>query len=112
MSGTRSQKEQALTHLMRNVLELDDTTGLDKALAYYGYKTITDITAMDKEEIMELVYMSSDTTPVEKHVIMAEKKKLLHAVWWFDHQTASRTVPTVEVSEFPVWNLSNCTVFP
>ena len=95
---TRQKKKEAFTHVMENVLGFSDTSSMMLAMNELEYDSIEDIVTMDKEEVMKLSYemvSSSDTVTIQ--VPMKSKKKLLHVLWWRDHEVsikASKLVTT------------------
>eukprot|EP00957_Ditylum_brightwellii_P183785 13999116-Ditylum_brightwellii.AAC.1 len=73
-----------------------------KAHCELEYDSIKDIVTMDKKEVMRLLYtvkVTKGDTVVEvtKDVTMKLKKRLLHVLWWRDHEVllrASKLVTT------------------
>eukprot|EP00957_Ditylum_brightwellii_P055418 4199592-Ditylum_brightwellii.AAC.2 len=66
-----------------------------KAMGELEYDSIKYIVAMDKEEMMRLLYTAKATegneeAEVTKDVPMKSKKKLLHVLWWCDHRVLLR----------------------
>eukprot|EP00957_Ditylum_brightwellii_P190828 14527921-Ditylum_brightwellii.AAC.1 len=67
--STRQKKKEAFAHVMGNVLDFDNNSPMMMAMEELEYESIEDIVTMDKEEL---------------------KKKLLHALWWRDHEVSLR----------------------
>ena len=99
---TRAQQEAhrkaAFQHLLEDVFELNDDSPLHKALEGLGYDDIEDIVMMTMEEVNTLEYKDDYTDPKEKKkpVPMRMKKKLVHALWWFDEESAKKIDGIVE----------------
>ena len=62
-SSTRSNTQAAFDHLLSQVFNWSSTTPGYIALAYCGYKTITDLVTMTKEEVEELTEDGSKPIP-------------------------------------------------
>eukprot|EP00957_Ditylum_brightwellii_P162976 12410237-Ditylum_brightwellii.AAC.1 len=68
------------------------------AMEELEYDSIEDIVTIDKEEVMGLLYTvtkeneenKENTVEVTKNVPMKSKKKVLHVLWWCDHEVSLR----------------------
>ncbi|MGH3054783.1 MAG: hypothetical protein ACRDL7_07380, partial [Gaiellaceae bacterium] len=85
---TRKQAEEAFEHLFANVLELEDTDPLRRALAEKEYDSILDIAWLSEDGVNGLKF-------VDRHgesVLVPEKKRkmLLHVLWWRTIEAAKR----------------------
>ena len=93
---TRAQAEayrkEALKHLLEEVLQFQDDSAIHKAFKGLGYEDIDDIVMMSNEEVMGLQYKNDwgDDSEATKDVPMRMKKKMIHALWWFDAESAKR----------------------
>ena len=95
---TEAYRQGALTHLLAVVLQFPDDSQVHKAFHGLGYEDIDDIVMMSTEEVMALQYKNdwNNKTEVKKDVPMKMKKKLIHALWWFDAESAKRVDGIVE----------------
>jgi len=83
---SRSRGVEALEHVTINVLKLDKTSQLWKALEDDGFNTISDIATLTDSEINALKYGDVDTNGniTMKTVMKKQRKLLTHLLSWRD----------------------------
>ena len=83
---TRSRGVEAFEHVIINVLKLDKTSQLWKALEDDGFDTISDIATLTDSEINALKYGDVDTNGniTMKTVMKKQRKLLTHLLNWRD----------------------------
>ena len=71
------------------------------AMKELEYDSIEDIVTMDKEEVIKMSYdiVSSQDT-VTTNVPMKSKKKLLHVLWWRDHEVSMKASKLITTDEW------------
>ena len=83
---SRSRGVEAFEHVTINVLKLDKTSQLWKALEDDGFNTISDIATLTDSEINALKYGDVDTNGniTMKTVMKKQRKLLTHLLNWRD----------------------------
>eukprot|EP00957_Ditylum_brightwellii_P062135 4715755-Ditylum_brightwellii.AAC.1 len=64
-----------------------------KAMGDIEYDSTKDIVTMNKEEVVRLSYKvtkEDKSVEVTKDVLMKSKKRLLHVLWWHNHEVLLR----------------------
>eukprot|EP00957_Ditylum_brightwellii_P094217 7173482-Ditylum_brightwellii.AAC.1 len=89
------KKKKAFAQVMGTVLDFKSTSPTIKAMGDLEFDSIKDTVAMDKEEVTRLLYTTKVTEgnkliKVTKDVPMKSKKKLLHVLWWCNHEILLR----------------------
>ena len=93
--STCQKKKEAFAHVMGTVSEFKNDSPMVKAMNELEYDSIKYIFIMGKEEVMRLLYTVKVTkgnkvVEVTKDVPMNLKKKLLHVLWWRNHEVLLR----------------------
>eukprot|EP00957_Ditylum_brightwellii_P079347 6032573-Ditylum_brightwellii.AAC.1 len=88
---TCQKKIEAFAHVMGTVLDFKADSLTMIAMGNLEYEYFKDIITMDKKEMMQLLYTVKVTKgdqiiEVTKYVPVKSKKKLLHVLWWHDHE--------------------------
>jgi len=83
---TRARGVEAFEHVIINVLKLDKTSQLWRALEDDGFITISDITTLTDGEINALQYedVGTDGNIAMKAVMKKQRKLLTHLLSWRD----------------------------
>eukprot|EP00957_Ditylum_brightwellii_P009376 709081-Ditylum_brightwellii.AAC.1 len=90
---TCQKKKEAFAHVMGTVSDLKSNSPMMKAMGELKCDPIKDIVTMDKEEVTRLLYIVTNedkSVVVTKDVPMKLKKKLLHVLWWHNHELLLR----------------------
>eukprot|EP00957_Ditylum_brightwellii_P136908 10441201-Ditylum_brightwellii.AAC.1 len=90
---------------MGTVLDFKSDSPRMKAIGELEYDSIKDIITMDKEEVMRLLYTVKVTkgdkvVEVTKDAPMNLKKKLLHVLWWRNHEVLLRASKLVTIEDW------------
>ena len=96
-AAQQKRKKDAFDHVMGTVLHFAADSAMMKAMKDLEYGKIDDIATMTREEVMELEYQESGTT---LKVPMKSKKKLLHVLWWRDHEASMRASRLVTADDW------------
>ena len=99
--STRQKKKKAFADVMEKVLGYSNISPMMLAMKELEYDSIEDIVTMDKEEVMKLSYdiVSSQDT-VTTNVPMKAKEKLLHVLWWHDHEVSMKVSKLITTDEW------------
>eukprot|EP00957_Ditylum_brightwellii_P033025 2504062-Ditylum_brightwellii.AAC.1 len=87
------KKKETFAHVMGKVLDFEKDAPMTKAMGEFEYDSIEDVVTMDEEEVMRILYtITKEDKFIEltKDVPMKLKKKLLHLLWWHDHEVLLR----------------------
>eukprot|EP00957_Ditylum_brightwellii_P165954 12635690-Ditylum_brightwellii.AAC.1 len=93
--ATHQKQKEAFVHVIGTVLDFKSDLPMMKAMGELEYDPIKDIVIMDKEEETKLSYTVKVTkgdkeAEVTKDVPLKLKKKILHVMWWCDHEVLLR----------------------